>query len=107
MSPIFYFPFAIIANSYLETFVRDTYPALRWSSDGAVSGFLFFFVVGLGARSLHITQSEDPYGILLVFDTLLFGLTLSKTLSIRRSTGVSTPLVSLLMRDGIIYFLCA
>lgn len=58
-------------------------------------------------RFVHITKGEDAHDILLVFDTLLFGLTLFKTLSIRKSTGVSTPLISLLMRDGIIYFLCA
>jgi hypothetical protein len=56
-------------------------------------------------RFVHIVQ-EDAHATLLVFDTLLFGLTLFKTLSLRE-TGLSTPLISLLMRDGIIYFLCA
>jgi len=57
-------------------------------------------------RLVHIVRREDAHSILLVFDTLLFGLTLFKTLSLRK-TGLRAPLVTLFMRDGIIYFLCA
>jgi len=96
-------PMILLGSIYATALTVQTYvagtssarvktpPGIRGCLLGAVPEsdirFLFFFIVGL------------------VFDTLLFGLTLFKTLSIRKSTGVSTPLVSLLMRDGIIYFL--
>ena len=54
--------------------------------------------------SSPMTYSADADGILIAFDTLLFGLTLSKTWSLHNS-GLRTPLVSLLLRDGIAYFL--
>jgi hypothetical protein len=53
---------------------------------------------------MFISHEVDVYAMFLVFDALLFGLTLFKTLSLRHN-GLNTPLVSLLMRDGIIYFL--
>uniref|UniRef100_A0A8H7XPW1 DUF6533 domain-containing protein n=1 Tax=Psilocybe cubensis TaxID=181762 RepID=A0A8H7XPW1_PSICU len=60
--------------------------------------------IGCAASLTHYqaVRLGAAWGGMLVFDFIIFGLTLYKSLSIPRTIGVS--LISVLMRDGAIYF---
>jgi len=94
-------PVVLLASVYVVALTVQTYVVATSVTSvdmpPGVNGCLLGATPESGLRFLFF------WIVALVFDTLLFGLTFFKGLSLQ-AHGLRFPLISLLMRDGIIYF---